>query len=882
MRVPLSWLKDYVNIEIPVEELAERLTLAGLEVAAIEYYGVPGGSPHDKHLVWDRERVKTGAIVEVKPHPNADRLTIAMVDYGGSELEACVNGAPNLMPYAGTGPLETPLKAIIAFEGAELYDPYKDDGSTAVLKPRKLRGIENRAMVCSEKELGLSDAHEGILILDPEVPVGAPAQEVLGDVVLDIDLTPNLARCWGILPVAREVAALTGETLRKPPYECVMEGPPIEEQVHLKIEAPELNPRFTLTLIKGVAIQPSPHWMQRRLKLCGMRPINNMVDVTNYVMLETGQPIHAFDYDVLRERARSVGDDVPTLITRTAKPGETIETLDEVHRELDDFTEMVCDTAGVLSIAGIIGGAESEIHQDTGEPLDAQGISPESKRGKAAAKRLTTGNILLEVASWNFINLRRTLAAQRDRGKEVSSEAGQRFSRGVHPDLALPVNLRAIEMMRQLGGGQIAEGYIDQYPALPPVVAVDLPVDFVNRLSGIAFTAEQIVDILTRLEFECTVQGGGDVIHAVVPPHRLDISPDDPITAQADLVEEVLRVYGYDNIPDTLIVDELPPQRANVALEREARVRDVMVALGLQEVITYRLTTAAREALLVPPEAESSWPDVPYITLANPTSVDKVAMRHTLLSGLLDVTAANLRFTERVAIFEAGKVFLPVEGEPLPDEPLRLGVVLTGPRTRPTWLRDAEPEPMDFYDLKGIVEGMAAALHLPEVRCTPAPHSTFRPGRTALLEVAGAPVGTFGEVHPLVCGAYGIPEDRVVLAGEFDLEAIQAHMAGERFQVVPVPRYEAIYQDIAVIVDADVPAADLHAEIVQAGAPLLRRARLFDVYTGEQIPEGKKSLAYALTFQSDTQTLTDKAAANMQRRIVQALEKAFGAQLRAG
>ncbi len=852
MRVPLSWLREYVDITLPIPELAERLTLAGLEVNKIEYYGLPSDDPRADHLVWDRARVKVGAIVEVKPHPNADRLTIAMVDYGGDAPEPCVNGAPNLHPYKGKGRIEPPLKAIIAFSGAELYDGHKDDGSRAILKPRKLRGIDNRSMVCSEKELGLSDLHEGIIILDPDAPVGAPAQDVLGDVVLDIDLTPNLARCWGIIPVARELAALTGQEVHYPSYDCVMEGPPIEGQVFLKIEDPDLNPRFTLTLIKDIEIKPSPYWVQRRLKMCGVRAINNMVDVTNYIMLETGHPIHAFDYDLLVRRA---GGAAPTIITRPARPGESIETLDGVQRTLDSFTEMVCDTVGVLSIAGIIGGAESEVQPDT-------------------------RNVLLEVASWNFINLRKTLSAQRNRGKEIVSEAGQRFSRGVHPDLASSTNTRAIEMMRQLGGGQIARGMIDQYPRPAPVAAVDLPLDVVNRLSGITFTAAQVVDILTRLEFTCTVKEAGALVHVTTPPHRLDIDPADPVTARADLVEEILRVYGYDNIPDTLIVDALPPQRANVKLEREERIRDLMVGVGLREVINYRLTTAAHEALLVPPGAVSGWPDVPYVRLSNPVSQDKVDMRHTLLATMLDVTVANLRFRDRVAIFEVGKVFLPVAGAALPDEPTHLGIVMAGPRRLPDWgIKDAG-EPLGFYDLKGVVEALVAALHLPEVTYTPTEHSTFHPGRAALFSVAGVPAGVFGVLHPLVCQAFGLPDGLAVLAAELDLEVIQPQMRDETFKVVPMSRYQAVYQDIALVVDADLPAAELKAAIMKAGAPLLRTARLFDVYAGEQIAAGKKSLAYALTFQSDKQTLTDKAVAKMRAKIVKVLKKKFGAALR--
>jgi phenylalanyl-tRNA synthetase beta chain len=559
-----------------------------------------------------------------------------------------------------------------------VIDGHKDDGSHLIIKPRNLRGIENKSMVCSEKELGFSDEHEGIMLLEGvDAPPGTPLQDVLGDAVLEIELTPNLARNYSVLGIAREVAALTGQRTRHPSLDAHAMGPSIEGQVRINIREPELNPRFTLALLKGVTIQPSPEWMQRRLRQSGMRPINNIVDVTNYVMLETGQPLHAFDYDVLVQRA---GGKAPTIITRLPEPGEALTTLDGVIRQLDPSTILVADTDGALSLGGIMGGAESEIYDAATYTLDAQGVEPpgegEKKHGKADARPESTQNVLLEAAAWNYINIRQTLSAQQRRGKEIASEAAARFSRGVHPAQAEVGLRRAIELMRQLGGGEIAQGILDEYPRPARTMMVNLPMREVERIVGISLSQDEVAHILQGLEFN-TERVGADALRVTVPDHRLDIGyvyrPQDEdiaeLVGQADLIEEIARIYGYDRIPNTLIADELPPQRNNDSLIREERVRDALIHAGLQEIVTHRLTTPEREALLTPAGSKSSWRDLPYVTLANPMSADKVAMRHTLLSGVLNVVAANARWRDRQAVFEIGRVYLPTEDQPLPAEP---------------------------------------------------------------------------------------------------------------------------------------------------------------------------------------------------------------------
>jgi phenylalanyl-tRNA synthetase beta chain len=852
MLVPISWLKDYVDIDILPELLAEKITLAGLEVGSIEYFGVPQNQvegirvPPSDHLVWDRERILWGAIREVKPHPDADRLVLAMVDYGGAELEQCVTGAPNLFEYKGAGPLESPLFTAFAAEGAEVWDGHSDEPKRMILKEKKLRGIPNRSMVCSEKELGIADSHEGVILYQSDFghAPGTPLQDVLGDVVFDIELTPNLARLFSVYGVAREIAAILDQPLRAPSFDVVMDGASIDGEVTIEIHEPELNPRFTATLLRDVEIKPSPEWMQYRLKLIGQRPINNIVDITNYVMFEIGQPLHAYDYDLLKARA---GGSAPTIITRLPKAGETLRTLDGVNRKLDEnLNILVTDSAGIIGLGGVMGGEETEINDNT-------------------------RTVLLEAASWNFINIRRTM-----QGQKIFTDAGTRFSRGVHSSQAILGVRRATEMMRQTSGGTVAQGVIDEYPLKPETIQVDLPAQEITRLLGIDIPVETAAELLRKLEFEVNVQG--DTLHATVPDHRLDVSTG--IIGQADLIEEIARIYGYDQIPTTIITDDLPAQVGNLELEREEHARDVLAALGLRENISYRLTTPEQEARLVPNESESSLPDADYVRLANPISDDKVVMRHTLLASLLENAQRNARFTNRQQIFEIGHIYLKQPGERLPDEPRRLGLLLTGAREAHTWNGGQESGNVDFYDIKAVVEGLIDGLHVVgDVQYSRASHSSFHPGRSAALSINGREIGVFGQLHPEVALNFDLTEAPVMVA-EFDLDAL-LDAVSDLYELSPLPITPPVLQDIALVVKHDLPAAAVEAAIVKAGGDLLTAVRLFDVYEGDPIPQGHKSLAYNLTYQTDDRTLSDKEVAKLHAKIVKYVERELGAQLRA-
>ena len=848
MLVPVSWLRDFVDIDAPVELLAERLTVAGLEVAHLKYIGLPQQSvpglqmPSSDHLVWDREKLLLARIVEVKAHPNADRLVLAMVDYGGERQEQCVTGATNLFRYKDEGPIDPPIWSAFAMEGAEVWEGHSDKPKRMTLKGKELRGIYNKSMVCSEKELGISDEHEGVIVMEHAAHyiAGTPLADVLGDVVLDIEFTPNLARCFSMIGVAREAAALLGVEMRYPSFDFLADGDPIEEQVNIDIREPALNPRFTLALLRDTEVKESPFWMRHRLKLIGQRPRNNIVDVTNYLTFELGQPMHAFDYDKLVERAGGA----PTIITRLPESGEQLETLDDVLRDLGPETILVADSAGALSLGGVIGGGETEINA-------------------------STQNVLLEAAAWNNISIRKTIREQR-----VHTEASTRFSRGVHPSQAILGCQRGIELMRRLGGGNVARGLLDAYPRPPETVTVEVSIERINRLLGMEVAIEQAADVLRRLEFEVSV--ADDMIRATAPDHRLDISAD-PIVGQHDLLEEIARVIGYDQIPDTIMADEMPPQRENTTVLLEERIRDILVGAGLYEVVNYRFTSAESEARLVPAGAKSSLPKADFVEIANPAASERDALRHTLMINMLENAVNNARYQNTQQVFEIGKVYLDA-GDLLPEEPLRLGLLLTGPRNQAWWGGDTRAGNMDFFDLKGVVESLLHALHISDFTIERGTHSSFHPGRSADLLIAGENIGSFGELHPEVAARFKLTEAKVMY-GEFAVDPLmRRHQRLHAIEALPTT--PAVLEDIALVVNADTPASDVEAVIRQAGGRLLKDALLFDVYTGDQIPAGKKSLAYALTYQDENKTLTDKNAAKIRKKIIGAARHRLNAELR--
>ncbi|MBI5839722.1 MAG: phenylalanine--tRNA ligase subunit beta [Chloroflexi bacterium] len=882
MKIPVSWLKDFIDLDgLSIEDIARKLTLAGLEVDEILYAGLPmpdhaaqGMHSSEKHefktsgIAWDKEKIVVAEIREVSPHPNADRLTLLDL-YDGQQSQTVLTGAPNIFHLKGTGKLEKPIKVAYAKEGATIYDGHADGLVLTTLKRAKIRGVESYSMVCSEKELGITDEHEGIIILDDDAPVGMPLADYMGDAVLDISILPNMARNANVIGIARELSASTGRELKKPDIKYKTEGDSVEGLVSIEITNSELNPRFVAGLIRNIEIKPSPYQIQRRLKLAGMRPINNVVDATNYAMLEFGEPLHAFDYDVLKERA---GGKAVKIITRAAQDGEKLTTLDGVDRRLTSMNVLVCDEKGPLSIAGVMGGAESEVYDASKEVLDAKGIevkSDETPQGKISIRSQSTANILLEGAAWNFINIRRT-AKQHN----LPSEASFRFSRGVHPALAEAGVRRGLQLMAEWSGGKIAPGLVDEYPFKPKDSIVDVTPKDVKRLLGIDIAAEEITALLTRLEFKCEITNDG--LRVTAPPHRMDIG--EGIVGLADVLEEVARSYGYDRIPETLMADSLPPQVGNPINEWEEHLRDLLVALGLQEVVTYRMTSIENESRIAQFDE--------YARIANPTAPEKSVLRRSLVASVLDVLEKNIRLSESLSFFEIGSVFEPVKND-LPNEPHKLAIAMTGRRDATAW--DIKDSPaVDFYDIKGHIELLLSGLRFTNISYSPIALSRaagsgavewpsyLHPGKAAEVKLNGQVVGVFGELHPLVKEKYELG-DNPVLVAEFDLEFLRN--ATPTYSIKPVSEFPPVYEDIAVILDESVPADRVEALIRQTGGKIVADVRLFDVYRGDQVGAGKKSLAYSLTYQSD-KTMTDAEAAAIRNKIVKRLEQEVGAKLR--
>lgn len=797
MKVSLKWLQEYVDIALPPADLAGRLTMAGSEVKGIQ---VTGG--------W--ENIVVGQITAVSPHPNADRLRLTTIDLG-SEQHTVVCGAPNL--NCGD-------KVAFAHINAQLTDPHS--GKLFRLKPAKIRGVISSGMACSEKELGISDNYEGIMILPDEAPLGMPLADYLGDSIFDLDITPNRPDCLSVIGIARETAALTGQSLHIAGVEYEEAGASIDQQVSVEIDAPDLCPRYCASLIRGIKLAPSPPWLQRRLISYGIRPINNIVDITNYVMLEYGQPLHAFDYERLKGKK---------IIVRRADAGEVIVTLDNVVRTLSSDMLVIADEERAVAIAGVMGGANSEV---TG----------------------VTGSVLLEAASFNPASIHHTGNVLR-----LPSEARMRFERGISPELALPALRRATQLIIQLAGGEAAQGLIDVYPGKQERLPIRLTTGMVKRLLGVTFNLDQIAGALTSLGFDCKATAS-EVL--VTPPYwRSDIN------LEVDLVEEVARINGYDKIPATMLGQPLPRHNPEPMLDLKRRVRQSLTGYGFQEVITYSLTSLEKLGKLLPGAGEVK--PVP-LRLANPMTADQEYLRPDLRPNLLVALEANRRHENGgIKLFELGKVYLPRPND-LPSEPEVLCGILSGPRQERSWLGDSEPG--DFFDAKGVIESLFSRLGV-DADFKEGRDKGLHPRRQASIVIAGSNVGIVGEVHSKVLEAFEISEP--VYLFEIDLTACLPFTVSRKV-FEPVPRFPAMVRDVALVVDSGVSHRRVQ-DIIKSFS-LVARVGIFDVYTGEQVPPGKKSLAYRITFQSSTHTLTDEEVDKVQREILDRLSGELGASLR--
>jgi len=858
MLVPLSWLKEYVEINLPLPDLAQRLTLAGLEVAGIHQVGD----------WWDPETIRVGQVVNVLPHPDADRLVLVDVAFGGEAPQRVVTGAPNLFVYREQGTLPT-LKVAFAREGALLVDAYSDERPRPKkkLKGSKIRGVRSEGMVCSERELGLSEEHDGIILLPEDAPVGAPLRDYLGDAVIEIELTPDMARCLSMIGIAREVAALTQAPLHLPADEYQPSGDDqASDYVAVAIADPALCQRYTALLIKDVQVGPSPAWLQQRLTKAGMRPINNIVDITNYVMLAWGQPLHAFDYDTLVQRAQRVGDTKPTISVQRAQAGEKFTTLDDVNRTLDNNMLMITDTAGSIAIAGVMGGQESEVSA-------------------------TTRNVLLESATFEGINNRRTASQLR-----LPSEASYRFARGV-PATLNPIAARyAAELMRIYGGGRIVPGIVDTYPVPQQPRVVYTTESDIRRLLGMDVTTSQIIDALQRLDFQVQAvttvcadapadatfalhrDPGEGLVEAIAPWHRLDIA------IPADLTEEVARIIGYEHVGTSLINEELSTQGRNETFATEEAIRDILMGIGLQENINYPLTTPENHDKLNAPAITHTADGQPasYVQVANPIAPERRAMRRSMLVSALENLARNLRYVDRLTTFEIGRVYFPELGNGvLPYEDRRLSIAMTGPRRPPSFHGDpGADDAMDFFDLKGVVELLLQRLgYGPEkVSFRAQPDTGVFGPRCAEVFVNERALGLMGEIHPAVRNAFGLPNGRIN-AAELRIEPLLKPQ-WELQPMQPISTYPPVVEDLAFEVEEGVTARDVEQAIRQGADERLVGVEIFDIYRGEPIPAGHKSMAYRLTYQSLQRGLTEKEVAHLRQRIIKTVESTTGGKLR--
>ncbi len=796
MKIPLSWLKELVDFDIPAEDLAHGLTMAGLEVGDVITVGG-----------WDNCSV--GFVERVERHPNADRLVLCTVDVGEDAPHQVVCGAPNVAQGQ---------KIAFAQVGARLVDAR--NGRLSTLKAAKIRGVVSRGMVCSERELGLGDDHDGILVLPSNAPVGMALDDYLGDVILDLEPTPNRSDWLSVLGVAYEVAALTGSEVRQPELIYPEEGQEIRNLLSVSIRDSDLCPRYTASLIRGIAVGPSPQWLQKRLELCDVRPINNVVDVTNYVMLEYGQPLHAFDYEtLLRQR----------IHVRRAYTGETMTTLDEIEIPLGSDHLVIADDRDARALGGVIGGLDSGITE-------------------------STTDVVLESASFDPSNNRRTAA-----DFSLRTEATVRFEKGLRPDLPPLALRRATQLIQQVAGGTVARGIIDVYPEREKPRAMLLTSARMKQVLGMEHSMEQAADVLTSLGFEVET-GDENALRASAPPWRSDITIED------DLVEEVARIVGYDSIPTEMLSTSIPHYEGQDLRDFRELVRDLLVRQGLQETISY---SAVGLDLLR--KAKVANDDDGLLSVSNPMSREFKYMRPTLRASLMNTLSYNVaRDARSVAIFEIGRVYLK-QGEDLPREPEIAAGLLTGQRTSEGWL--SVQGSYDFYDAKGIVESLLARLGA---------HGEFRPhgddflhpGKAASVSVNGAVVGMLGEVHPLAAEAFEI-DDGAVVFFEVDLNCLFEALPDAREAVKPLARYPASLRDISILVDRDVPAARIQ-QIID-GQPLVERTVLFDVYEGEEAPPGKVSLGYRIHFRAPNRTLSARDVNRSLSRVLSMLEREVGA-----
>lgn len=801
MRISMRWLGEWVQPLPPPERVAALLTMAGIEVEAIE------------HLGQGLDKIVVGQVLEKKPIEGSDRLNLCKVDAGQEEPLSIVCGAANY---------EVGDKVPTALVGAVLPGGMR-------IESRKLRGVLSHGMLCSESELGLSEESEGLMILESDAEVGKAVTEhlQLDDVVLTLNATPNRPDWLSHLGVAREVAALTGAQLRWPDSKLEETGDAVEGKAKVEIEWAERCGRYAARVLEGLRFAPSPRWMQARLMACGMRPLGNLIDVTNYVLLETGQPLHAFDLDRVRDQRIRV---------RAAEEGEQLTTLDGKERILSSDDLVIADAERALVLAGVMGGEDAEVNENT-------------------------TRVLIESAHFEPAGIRRS-----SKRHGIHSESSHRFERGADPEAVRFALDRAAELMRALAGGTIAKGVIDAYPGRREPEEVRLRFGRVSTLLGVEVPPEESRSILGRLGFE-EVRADDESATFRVPSFRVDVS------READLVEEVARIHGYDAIPER--APSAPAQVPAIARMEKVmeRVAAALSAHGWDEALHLAFADPGRDGEIMREETR-------FVRLQNPLAEHQSALRTSLLPALLRTVGFNLnRGAEAVRLWERGRVFLPRASKATPVvEEERLGGVLFGPSQPLSWT-EAERK-VDFYDLKGALETLLDALGIREAEWLPSDAPHLHPRSACELRVREASIGHLGELHPLSAEALELP--RGVFVFELSLAALR-DAASLEARYEGVPKFPAVLRDLAVVVPREVSAAEVEAVLLgPKGRGLVEEVRLFDVYEGAQVGEGKKSLAFAIRYRDPEKTLSDREVVPVHESLIAALRRELGAELRGG
>lgn len=810
MQVSIKWLKDYIDFTETPEQLADKLTMAGIPV---ENVVDPGEG---------LEKVVTGRIEKLEPHQNSDHLQICTMNVGLAENIIIVTGAQNV----AEGQVVP-----VAMVGAHLPNGMK-------ISKGKLRGVASNGMLCSAQELKLDleklpeEQKTGIFILPSDTPVGIPAKDVLGlnDVVLEFELTANRADCFSVFGLVREIAAITGNKPHFPEIKVNEDdNTKLNDIFSVEIADPDLCSRFSTRMLKNVKIGPSPEWMQQRLEGAGIRSINNVVDVTNFVMIELGHPMHAYDYDKITGKK---------LIARRAIEGEELHTLDDTSRKAKGEMLVIADSEKAAGLAGIMGGFETEITD-------------------------TTTTIVLESADFYGPCIRRTA-----RACGLSSEASGRFERGVDSETTIKALDRAAQLLQEMGACTVCEGIVDVYPNPKQANYVTFTPEQINNHLGTNIAKDVMLNIITSVGFDVT-KDENDEITVKVPSWRNDV------TCMADISEEIARLHGFDKIKSTL------PNGVSMQGTQSAKqtfidkVKASLSSQGLYETISFALTNEETFNKLNIPQDSPLRKAVPIM---NPLSDEYPLVRTTLLSSIFDNLARNLaRKNDDVALFEVGSVFFPkaLPVTELPDEVVKIAGAITGRRNAQGW--NQANDMVDFYDAKGIIEELLANLRVTRYTVEAGTHYAMHPGKTALFKKGRDVIATVGEVHPAVLSAYGITKPVYIF--ELDVTTVMKYMAKD-LKYKALPKYPATSRDLAMLVDVDVNAADIEKAMTKAAGQNLTQITLFDVYTGKQVEEGKKSLAFSLTFQSNDKTLTDAEIDPAIEKIVAKLQKDFNANLR--